>query len=352
MRHTRYQGAIVRDDSILLIRHLSQNTGNRYWVVPGGGIEANESEIACVEREMREETGLRVRVERVLVDAREKNGRFYRRQKTFLCTPVGGTAAPGVEPEDEAANFAITDVRWFDLADPASWFEYIAAEEWVVPLLWEIRGALGYTGAVPAGVERLDVQPLDSGDLSTAGQSVTPSASSPTAGSPRVRVARATDLPAARRILRAARESLVQSAITEWPEGDSGEIALAEDIRAGNLHIGEIDGSPVGIASATEEYRPEHREVRWRCTGTALCVHRLAVWPENRRQGIASHLLRRLEHRACSLRYSAIRMDACTSNAPAIALCESRGYHRVGMVHYAAADFVCFERSCLKPPKE
>ena len=338
MRHTRYQGAIVRDNSILLIRHLSRSTGNRYWVVPGGGIEAGETEIACVEREMREETALDVRVERLLVDAREQKGRFYRRQKTFLCTPIGGTAAPGVEPEAAAANFAITDVRWFDLADPASWFEHITEKEWVVPLLWEIREALGYAGGAPAGVERLDILAVDDREAST--------------GSPRVRVARETDLRAARRILRAARESLVQPAITEWPEGDPARSRSPRTFVPATSTSGRStdrrwasQAQPKSTGPSTARFAGAARErpsasIGWR------------YWPDNRRQGIASHLLRRLEHRARSLRYSAIRIDACTSNAPAIALCESRGYHRVGMVRYAAADFVCFERSCRKPPKE
>ncbi|MFW6288573.1 MAG: GNAT family N-acetyltransferase [Spirochaetota bacterium] len=353
MRHTRFQGAIARDNSILLIRHLSRNTGNRYWVVPGGGIEAGESEIACVEREMREETGLEVRVERLIVDAKEKTGRFYRRQKTFLCTPIGGTEAPGVEPEAEAANFAITDVRWFDLADPPSWFEYITEKDWIVPLLWEIRSAQGYPGSAPASVERLSLLSAHDVHESMPGQS----AGSPTTtdrsviGPTLVRGAREADRPIAWQIVRTAKASLTAAGIPQWSGRYPDPDVLESDLRAGNLHVAEIDGSPAGVASASEEHRHEHSEVRWRCEGTAVFVHRLAVLPEARRRGVASSLLRYIEHRARALRYNAVRLDACTGNAAAIALCESRGYHRVGVVRYADADFFCFERSCRKPPK-
>jgi ADP-ribose pyrophosphatase YjhB (NUDIX family) len=56
MRHTRYQGAIIKDDKILLIKHTEHESGRSYWVIPGGGREADETEMACVRREMLEET--------------------------------------------------------------------------------------------------------------------------------------------------------------------------------------------------------------------------------------------------------------------------------------------------------
>ena len=65
-RDIRYQGAIVRDHHLLLIRHRDHGTGRSYWVLPGGGREGDETEEACVAREMSEEVGLAVTVERLL----------------------------------------------------------------------------------------------------------------------------------------------------------------------------------------------------------------------------------------------------------------------------------------------
>ena len=52
MRHTRYQGAIIKDDQILLIKHTEHASGRSFWVIPGGGREPGETEMACVAREM------------------------------------------------------------------------------------------------------------------------------------------------------------------------------------------------------------------------------------------------------------------------------------------------------------
>jgi ADP-ribose pyrophosphatase YjhB (NUDIX family) len=58
-RDIRYQGAIIRDHQILLIKHTTEkDTGTSYWIFPGGGIEPDETEEDCVRREMKGETNL------------------------------------------------------------------------------------------------------------------------------------------------------------------------------------------------------------------------------------------------------------------------------------------------------
>lgn len=55
-RKTRYQAAIMSGEEILLIKHQEHKSGRAYWLLPGGGIEDGETEVKCVEREVREET--------------------------------------------------------------------------------------------------------------------------------------------------------------------------------------------------------------------------------------------------------------------------------------------------------
>lgn len=145
MRHTRYQGAIIKDDKILLIKHTEHESGRSFWVIPGGGREPGETEIACVKREMWEETNLVVRVEHLLVESVIPNDQFNKRRKTYLCHVISGEAAPGYEPEEDAAAlYAITDVAWFDLRSEESWESSIYDNHIAYPILQEIRQALGY----------------------------------------------------------------------------------------------------------------------------------------------------------------------------------------------------------------
>ena len=144
-RVIRYQGAIVRDEQILLIRQSHHNTGENYWLFPGGGIEPGESEEECVQREMHEETNLHVVVERLLLDEPALPGAVYKRRMTFLCSVVSGTAAPGHEPEeDAAASYGIVEVGWFDLRDESGWPVLVKENGITYPELRGVQQALGY----------------------------------------------------------------------------------------------------------------------------------------------------------------------------------------------------------------
>ena len=143
--YTRCQGAMIRDDQILLITHREHATGRTYWVIPGGGLEPGETPEQCARREMQEETGLDVRVERLLFDEEEARGEMRWRKLTFLCEILSGDPQPGYEPEPEAsARYSITSVGWFDLRDTASWGTLVHNDPFTYPLLLRIRVALGY----------------------------------------------------------------------------------------------------------------------------------------------------------------------------------------------------------------
>lgn len=62
---TRVSVIVVTDDrQILLVRHRKGN--RQYWVLPGGRLEYGETFQECAVRELKEETGLDVAVERFL----------------------------------------------------------------------------------------------------------------------------------------------------------------------------------------------------------------------------------------------------------------------------------------------
>jgi 8-oxo-dGTP diphosphatase len=148
-RHTRYQGLIIKDHQILLIMHREHASGRAYWVIPGGGLEPDETEQECVIREMIEETNLDVAIERLLFDEPILAGKGYAWRKSYLCHPVSGIAAPGFEPEQEAANrYAITEVSWFNLLDESDWPDELYADPFTYPQLVRLREELGWVSAL------------------------------------------------------------------------------------------------------------------------------------------------------------------------------------------------------------
>jgi ADP-ribose pyrophosphatase YjhB (NUDIX family) len=150
-RHARYQGAVVRDHHVLLVKHTWFRDGAEYWLLPGGGQVPGESEEECVRRELLEETHLQVRVERLLLDQAAHNDVIYERYKTYLCTVVAGRAQAGHEPEpEESQAYAISEIAWFDLRDETTWDALVTPDSLAYAQLQRIRAELGYVPSATA----------------------------------------------------------------------------------------------------------------------------------------------------------------------------------------------------------
>lgn len=112
-------GIIVKDDKILLLPQDGKG-----YVLPGGGIEIDELTEAAVVREVREETGITVEIDRFL-DIRENY--FVIEPQTapddvwhslclyYLCTPISGEVSSDGFDEYEQAHIGLAE--WIDLAD-------------------------------------------------------------------------------------------------------------------------------------------------------------------------------------------------------------------------------------------
>ena len=104
---------VSADDSVLLVQHDDPSAGNRYWVFPGGGVELGERIAAAGEREVEEETGLRVAVGSLIYVREFGSGdvEFY-----VLGRFLGGQVVLGYDPELPPDRQVLTKADFMPIA--------------------------------------------------------------------------------------------------------------------------------------------------------------------------------------------------------------------------------------------
>jgi 8-oxo-dGTP diphosphatase len=106
-------GAVVRDDAgrlLLICRGHEPSRG--LWSLPGGRVEPGETLEAAVVREVREETGLEVRVGAAVGSVLIPAGAVVYDVTDFVCTPLDVAAVPVAG--DDAADVAWVDATTLD----------------------------------------------------------------------------------------------------------------------------------------------------------------------------------------------------------------------------------------------
>lgn len=88
----RVAAIIIKNGRVLLIHRIKGD--KEYWVLPGGGIESEESPEQACHREVKEETGLDICIERILLSFANEG----RKETYFIAKPTGGNLGLG-EPE-------------------------------------------------------------------------------------------------------------------------------------------------------------------------------------------------------------------------------------------------------------
>ena len=118
-------GAVVLDgDRVLLVRRANEPLKGE-WSLPGGAVEVGETLEAAVAREIREETGLDVRVgpivevlDRIRLDAHGR-ARYHYVLVDYLCHPKGGTMASASDAE-AAVWASLDELAQYRVAEPTT----------------------------------------------------------------------------------------------------------------------------------------------------------------------------------------------------------------------------------------
>lgn len=126
---------IVPDEEGKILMVKQTHEGKDVWMVPGGGIEAGENSEEAAIREVFEETGLEIRIVRLLwhvEEVSEKRGQRF--VNFFLGQSTGGSLSLGTDPEFDDANQVLREVRFMSKKEILNlervYPEYLKKELW------------------------------------------------------------------------------------------------------------------------------------------------------------------------------------------------------------------------------
>ena len=117
--HKRIQVVVValikRDNTFLLTKRYDPKNRSVHnsWQLPGGGLEFNETVAQCAVREAKEETGLDVKIERLIPYIHEKiffKSGWHGVAICFLCSGIS-------KDQQVVLNHEATEYSWFSLEE-------------------------------------------------------------------------------------------------------------------------------------------------------------------------------------------------------------------------------------------
>ena len=104
---TACRGIVIENSEIL----LSYESVTGQWMIPGGGLEENESEADCCIREVAEETGILVNASECLLEIDEYYENWKLISKYFICKVKGTTNTKLTERERNVGM----EARWLSV---------------------------------------------------------------------------------------------------------------------------------------------------------------------------------------------------------------------------------------------
>ena len=121
-----------KDNRILMVKQHHEDKD--IWMVPGGGIEEGESSMAAAVREMKEETGLDVEIDRLIWHTEEVSDRGQRFVNFFMGRIKVGELALGADPEFDNDHQVLREVRFMSREEIENieylYPEYLRDEFW------------------------------------------------------------------------------------------------------------------------------------------------------------------------------------------------------------------------------
>jgi GNAT superfamily N-acetyltransferase len=161
-----------------------------------------------------------------------------------------------------------------------------------------------------------------------------------------VRLAEINDLEKIMPIITAIIQEMRMAGNDQWNEDYPQIIDFKEDIDNQELYVSERDRQITGFICINPLQPVEYQNVNWSVNEKPLVLHRMAVNPAYRNQGIGSELMRFAEELALSKEIRYLRSDTYSLNPKMNALFQKMDYRLTGEIYFSGRTnpFNCYEK--------
>ncbi|MUP45047.1 GNAT family N-acetyltransferase [Gramella sp. BOM4] len=162
-----------------------------------------------------------------------------------------------------------------------------------------------------------------------------------------IHLAQISELEEIKKLTEACALAMQKKGIFQWNEHYPSKEKLAEDIRKKELYVLKKNRQILGIIVLTSYMDEEYIPIKWLSkTNNNLYVHRLAVHPSVWGKGYGQKLMDFAEAQAKEQDFESVRLDTFSQNTRNQRFYESRGYQRLGNIHFPKQSedpFYCYE---------
>lgn len=162
-----------------------------------------------------------------------------------------------------------------------------------------------------------------------------------------IRLATLNDIPAIMQVIAEVVPQMRAVGNLQWDNTYPNPAVFEQDINVNQLWLADVAGEIAGVAAITTEQYPEYAQVGLDISETAIVVHRLAVSPRYKGQGIAVALMQQAEKEAIRRGIKFLRIDTNSQNTIAQNLFIKTGYvfaGEIGLEFRPGMRFYCYEK--------
>lgn len=161
-----------------------------------------------------------------------------------------------------------------------------------------------------------------------------------------IRKAKLNDLNSIMEIIKSTVEEMKTYNNNQWDENYPQAKDFTNDIESGDLYVDDDRGNIKGFICVNFIEPVEYENINWSSNDKSMVIHRMAVNPKFRQQGVASEMMHFAEKLASDNNVVYLKTDTYSINTKMNSLFKKFGFNLVGEMSFLGKEkpFYCYDK--------